>query len=101
MPCSNSHRKTITHPKHLGSGEPDDAKVSSPVRRGVCGKVSARITRYIPTLLHTLAKCPTCVAVGADPTGQGDLLSLQLGDGSDSPGTHGKEDEGCAARLWR
>ena len=33
-----------------GSGEPDDAKVSSPVRRGVCGKVSAKITRHFPTL---------------------------------------------------
>jgi len=33
-----------------GSGEPDDAKVSSPVRRGVCGKVSAKTTRHFPTL---------------------------------------------------
>ncbi len=33
-----------------GSGEPDDAKVSNPVRRGVCGKVSAKITRHFPTL---------------------------------------------------
>lgn len=89
MPCGNSHRKAITHPKHLSSGEPDDAKVSSPVRRGVCGKVSARITRYIPTLLHALAKCPACVAVGANPTGQGDFLGVHISDGSHSPCPHG------------
>lgn len=35
----------------MSSGEPDDAKVSSPVRRGVCGKVPAKVTRHFPTLL--------------------------------------------------
>ncbi len=36
----NIHSKTATsQPKHTNSGEPDDAKVSRPVRRGVYGKV--------------------------------------------------------------
>ena len=30
--------------------------------------------------LHALAKCPPGMAVGADPTGQSDLLGLLLGD---------------------
>jgi len=63
MPCKNSRRKTVTHLMHLSSGEPDDAKVSRPVRRGVCGKVSARITRHFPTLL-----CPGILPTdGASP----------------------------------
>ena len=44
--------ETATHSKHVSSGEPDDAKVSSPVRRGVCGKVPEKVTRHFPTLLH-------------------------------------------------
>jgi len=54
MPRFYSCGKTVTPSKHLSSGEPDDAKVSSPVRRGVCGKVSARITRHFPTLLNCI-----------------------------------------------
>ena len=61
----------------------------------------AKVTRHFPTLLHVVAKRPACMAVGADPAGQGDFLSLLHGDGSNCPGPHGKEDEGCAARLRR
>lgn len=100
MPRTNPWWKAITYSKHVSSGEPDDAKVSSPVRRGVCGKVPAKVTRHFPTLLYALAKRPTRVAVGADPAGQGDLLGLLVCDGGDSPGTHGKKDEGRAARVW-
>ena len=35
---------------NMNSGEPDDVKASSPVRRGVCGKVPAKVTRHFPTL---------------------------------------------------
>jgi len=63
--------------------------------------VPAKVTRHFPTLLHALAKCPACVAVGTDPAGEGDFLGLLFGDGSDSSGPHGKENEGCAARLRR
>ena len=89
MSCGNSHRKTVTHQKHLSSGEPDDAKVSSPVRRGVCGKVSVRITRHIPTLLYVVAKRTTCMAFGADPARQSDFLGVLVSDGSHSAGLDG------------
>lgn len=49
----------------MSSGEPDDAKVSSPVRRGVCGKVPAKVTRHFPTLLD---------AAGAGCAGRGEAL---------------------------
>jgi len=51
--------------------------------------------------IYVVAKCPVCVAVGADSTGQGDLLGLLVGYGSDSPCPHGQEDKGCADCLWR
>jgi len=76
MPRSNSHGKTVTYSKHLSSGEPDDAKVSSPVRRGVCGKVSVRITRHIPTLLHLVAGTAPGLALGAGQTRQGHLYGV-------------------------
>ena len=37
------------HSKHVSYGEPDDAKVSSPVWRGVCGKAPEKVTRHFPT----------------------------------------------------
>ena len=83
----------------MSSGEPDDAKVSSPVRRGVCGKVPAKVTRHFPTLLYVVAKRATCMAFGTDTAGEGDFLGLLLSDGSHSPCPHGQKDEGCAARL--
>ena len=73
----------------MSSGEPDDAKVSSPVRRGVCGKVPAKVTRHFPTLLYVVAKRAACMAVGADPTGQSDFLGVHISDGSHSPCPHG------------
>jgi hypothetical protein len=50
----------------VGSGEPDEAKVSSPVRRGDWGKVPARVTRHFPTLQGVLTQVGQ---EGAEPGG--------------------------------
>lgn len=67
MPRCNPCGKIVTPSKHLSSGEPDDAKVSSPVRRGVCGKVSERITRHFPTLLYSIPLAAQKVIVDWQP----------------------------------
>ena len=36
-----------------GLGDVYKRQVSSPVRRGVCGKVPAKVTRHFPTLPHS------------------------------------------------
>ena len=51
-----------------------------------CGVLRNRVF-----IVHTLAKCPPCMAVGTDPAGQSDFLGLLLGDGSNSPGPHGRK----------
>ena len=99
MPRSNSLWKAITYSKHISSGEPDDAKVSSPVRRGVCGKVSARITRHIPTLLYVMAGCAQGVAAWTNQTGEGNLLGLRRSDGGKSTGIDGPENGATRSRL--
>ena len=89
MPRSNPWWKAITYSKHVSSGEPDDAKVSSPVRGGVCGKVPAKVTRHFPTLLYVVAKRTTCMAFAADPARQSDFLGVLVSDGSHSAGLDG------------
>ena len=101
MPRINPWWKAITYSKHVSSGEPDDAKVSSPVRRGVCGKVPAKVTRHFPTLLYVVAKPQARLAFGPVPTGQSSLLDLLVNDGSQSPLTDRPQDEGSAAFIRR
>ena len=105
MPRYDPQRETVTQPKHVSSGEPDDAKVSRPVRRGVCGKVplasDAAVTRHFPTLLYAVAGAAAGVAFGADSASQGGVCRLQRRHGSPGVGPDGTQDARRTTSVWR
>ena len=79
----------------MSSGEPDDAKVSSPVRRGVCGKVPAKVTRHFPTLPHSArSRC----ARGREALRSTDLVCRRSASQPQSDGQ--PDDPECGYCAW-
>jgi hypothetical protein len=89
MPRGNTQWEAITQTKHISSGEPDDAKVSSPVRRGVCGKVPVKVTRHFPTLLLVMAEFTQGFPFRTDEIRKSGFFDLLRHDGGQSSLTNG------------